>query len=232
MPRQSLLLRGAILLAGGLFASASLYAQLPVREMRVQLAAGFNPVQGRLITAGDTIIFIDDAQPQYSFFANRAQIERLGAEGGQPLTIQFKEPVRDRDGDRIRVEFKASPEDSEMLKTWFSQAASSSRASSNDPAQPAQFPTYSVRRDKLIGGDNGRLVVQADRLAFEADSPEASREWLFSGIREVKQKGPYRLEISPFSGDKYNLELLGSGGMAREDFQRLANNIARARSKR
>src|SRR4029453_6862940 len=116
---------------------------------------------------------------------------------------------------------------------WFSQAPSvSATADRRASAQSGEFPTYSARRHKLVGGDNGRLVVKSDRLAFEAGSPAASREWLFSDIREFKQKGPYRLEILPFSGDKYSLQLLGGGGMGREDFQRIADSIARARSKR
>lgn len=74
--------------------------------------------------------------------------------------------------------------------------------------------------------------MKSDRLAFEATNPDASREWLFTDIKKIQQKGPYRLEIEPFSGDKYSLSLLGSGGMAREDYQSLADSIARARSSR
>ncbi len=231
MARYSLHFRGALALLGGLAFSVALVAQSPVREMRVQLAAGFSPVQGRLITAGDTIIFLDDAQPQSSFFARRDQIEDVGAGAGESVTVQFKEPIRDREGERVRVEFRVLPEDRDALRTWFSQPVSASTTGDRQK-QPVEFPTYSARRDKFIGGDNGRLVVKTDRLAFEAGSSEASREWLFSDIRELKQKGPYRLEIQPFSGDKYSLELLGGGGMARDDFKHIADEIARARSKR
>jgi hypothetical protein len=233
MPRYSLHFRGALVLLAALCISLALNAQSPVREMRVQLATGFRPVQGRLITAGDTIIFMDDAQPQSSFFASRAQVGQVSAGEGELVIIQFKQPIRDREGERMRLEFRVSPEDRDTLRTWFSQAASeSATADRRTAAQSGEFPTYSARRDKFIGGNNGRLVVKSDRLAFEADSPNASREWLFSDIRELKQEGPYRLEIQPFSGDKYSLELLGGGGMAREDFQRIADSIARARSKR
>jgi hypothetical protein len=233
MPRYSLRFRGALVLLAGLCISLALNAQSPVREMRVQLAAGFDPVQGRLITAGDTIIFMDDGQPQSSFFANRAQIEEVSGGEGELVTIQFKQPIRDRQGQRMRVEFRVSPGDRDTLRTWFSQADSvSATADRRASAQPGDFLTYSARRDKLIGGDSGRLIVKSDRLAFEAGQPGASREWLFSDIREFKQTGPYRLEIQPFSGDKYSLELLGGGGMAREDFKRIADRIARARSER
>ncbi len=228
-----ILTRAALVLVAGLCISPALSAQSPVREMRVQLASGFSPIQGRLITAGDTIIFMDDAQPQSSFFANRTQIEQVSAVDKESVIFQFKQPVRDREGARTRMEFRVSPEDGDILKTWFSQAApESATADRSRSVQSEQFPTYSARRDKLIGGDNGRLVVGSDRLSFEADSPGASREWLFADIREFKQKGPYRLEIQPFSGEKYSLELQGGGGMAREDFQRIVDSIARARSKR
>lgn len=233
MTRYSSCFLGGSVVLGGLCFLSALDAQSPVREMRVQLAAGFSPVQGRLITAGNTIIFMDDAQPQYSFFASRGQIEQVSAGDGESATVQFKEPIRDRDGERMRVELRLSPEDRDALKTWFSQAASTNGTADRKTIEPVgPAPTYAARRDKFIGGDNGRLVVKPDRLAFEANSPDASREWLFSDIREIKQNGPYRLEIQPFSGDKYSLKLEGGGGMAREDFQHLADSIARARSNR
>jgi allophanate hydrolase subunit 2 len=227
------LTRGALVLVAGFCISPVLNAESPVREMRVQLASGFSPIQGRLITAGDTIIFVDDAQPQSSFFTSRAQIEQVNAGDKESVIIQFRQPIRDREGERMRLEFRVSPEDSDTLRTWFSQAApGSATAERAKSVQSENFPTYSARRDKFIGGDNGRLVVRSDSLSFEADSPGASREWLFADIRELKQKGPYRLEIQPFSGDNYALELQGGGGMARDDFQRIADSIARARSKR
>ncbi len=233
MPRHSLCFRAIPGLFAGILLSLTLSAQPSVREMKVQLASGFAPIQGRLITAGDTLIFMDDAQPQASFFTTRAQVEQVSPGEGESLIIQFKQPVRGRDGERARAEFRASPEDRDTVKAWFGQAAPAAAADNRPPAQkPGEYPTYVARRDKLIGGDNGRLVVKADRLAFEADNASASREWLFADIRELKQKGPYRLEIQPFAGDKYSLELQGGGGMAREDFQKIADDIARARSNR
>jgi len=220
------------LLAGALFPINANAQQLPVREMNVELAAGFNAVKGRLITAGNTIVFLDDTQPQASFSATRGQIEQVSAGQGQLLIIQFREPIRDREGERMRVEFRVSPQDSDTLRAWFSQQGSAGVEARKVEEQSRAFPTYSARRNKLLGGDNGRLVVKSDRLAFESSNAAVSREWLFSDIRVVKQNGPYRFEIQPFNGDKYSLELLGGGGMAREDFKYLADSIARARSNR
>ncbi len=179
--------RGSLVLLVGLCISPILNAQSPVRELRVQLASGFSPIQGRLITAGDTIIFMDDAQPQSSFFATRADIEQVNAGESESVTVQFKQPIRDRQGERMRVEFQMSAEDRDTLRTWSNQAPSgSATADRSTSVESEEFPTYSARRDKFIGGDNGRLVVKSDRLAFEADSPAASREWLFADIRELK----------------------------------------------
>lgn len=220
------------LLAGALFSVNANAQQLPVREMKVQLAAGFNTVNGRLITAGDTIVFLNDTQPQASFSATRSQIEQVIAGQGQSLIFQFKEPIRNQEGERVRVEFRVSPQDSDALRAWSSQPKSAGEEANKVEQQAVAFPTYSARRNKFLGGDDGRLVVKSDRLAFEASNAAVSREWLFSDIREVEQKGPYRLEIQPFTGDKYSLELLGGGGMASEDYKRLADSIARARSNR
>ena len=228
------LLLNKIIMSSVLWTAMTLCAQPPVKEMRAELAAGFDPIKGRLITAGDTIIFMDDAQPQFSFFAVRSQVEQVSVGQGQSVSVQFKQPIRDRDGERIRVELRMATEDREILKEWFERENSSEAAAAApySSQKTDSFPTYSVRRDKLIGGDDGRLIVKQDRLAFEAGRPDASREWLFSDIRELKQTGPYRLEIRPFSGEKYTFELQGGGGMATEDYRRIADNIARAKARR
>ncbi|MCC6390860.1 MAG: hypothetical protein IT167_09665 [Bryobacterales bacterium] len=221
--------QGALALFAWLSVCVAARAQSPVREMRVQLAAGFSTVDGRLITAGDTMIFMDDAQPQSSFYATRAQIDQISAGDGDSVVVQFKQAIRDRTGEQKRVEFRVPAEDRDVLKAWFGRGAA---AGGGTPAQSEEFPTYHAQRNKLIGNDEGRLVVKPDRLAFVANNPAASREWLFTDIRGFNQKGPYRLEIQPFSGDKYDLKLLGGGGMSREDFKRIADSIARARAKR
>ncbi|MCC6367334.1 MAG: hypothetical protein IT165_27755 [Bryobacterales bacterium] len=228
MRRRFTNFRGVPVLLVGLATCVAVHAQ-PVREMHVQLAAGFNTVEGRVITAGDTLVFMDDAQPQSSFYATRGQIDQISAGSGDNVVVQFKQPVRDRTGERMRVEFKVPPEDRDVLKSWFSRGASSTAASSGAAAQSEEL-TYHAQRNKRIGNDEGRLVVKSDRLAFVANNPSASREWLFTDIRSFKQKGPYRLEIQPFSGEKYNLKLLGGGGMSREDYKRVADSIARARA--
>lgn len=222
-------LQWALALSTGLSICAAGRAQSPVHEMRVQLAAGFNTVDGRLITAGDTMIFLDEAQPQSSFFATRAQIDQITAAEGDHVVVQLKQAIRDRNGEQKRVDFRISAEDRDALRAWLGRG---SAAGGGTLARSDEFPTYAAQRNKMIGNDDGRLVVKSDRLAFEANNPSASREWLFSDIRSFRYKGPYRIEIQPFSGDKYDLKLLGGGGMSRDDYKRIADSIARARAKR
>jgi hypothetical protein len=229
--------RRSLVLFTGFYIAFSLNGQSPVREMRVQLASGFSSAEGRLLTAGDTIIFMDDSRPQASFYTSRAQINQITAGQGDAVTIHFKQPVRDRDGERMRVEFRLSPEDRDALRMWFNQGTAASTGVSPEgggsrAATSDVLKTYSARRDKFIGSDSGQLIAKQDRLVFESANTGASREWLFSDIKRFRQKGPYRLEIQPFSGDKYELELLGGGGMAADDYKKIVDSIARARTKR
>ncbi|MCZ2151624.1 MAG: hypothetical protein LC126_28100 [Bryobacterales bacterium] len=230
MKQLSICSQTGMALFAGLFVCVAASGQSSVREMRAHLASGFNTVDGRLITAGDMMIFLDDAQPQSSFYATRAQVDQITTENGDNVVVQFKQAIRDRTGERSRVVFRVPAEDRDALKAWLGRAPSSGGGATQ--AHSEEFPTYSAQRNKMIGNDDGRLVVKSDRLAFEANNPAASREWLFSDIRSFKYKGPYRIEIQPFSGDKYNLKLLGGGGMSRDDYKRIADSIARARAKR
>mgnify|MGYP007054701283 FL=1 len=68
-------------------------------------------------------------------------------------------------------------------------------------------------------------------IHFEsAESMKYSRQWELKDIKTVKQTGPYILEIEPFSGEKYKLELLGEG-MTPAEFKALSDRVGSARVK-
>lgn len=70
-----------------------------------------------------------------------------------------------------------------------------------------------------------------NRIHFEsAEGLKYSRQWELKDVKTVKQTGPYVLEIEPFSGEKYKLELLGEG-MAPAEFKALSDRVGSARVK-
>lgn len=205
-----------------------------VREFRAELGAEFGSVPGRVVIAGDRLIFLDETQPDGSFYVDLADVQEMSP-AGDVVTLQMRNPVKDRSGSRTRVAFRTLGDtDRSALANWYTNktaAAGTSgtrtRVEGTDAAN-----TYTARRNKFMGGSRGRLVIRDDRLAYESiNDVKDSREWMLTDIREVRQKSPYEIEIVPFSGDKYKLDLEGQG-MANEEYQRLVDRIAQARSNR
>jgi hypothetical protein len=137
--------------------------------------------------------------------------------------------IRDRAGERNRLSFRfQAHSEAAMLAEWF-QGNAAAGASSANPAAAAGDMSFQARRKKRFGGAEGRLVVTSERLIFEStDKISESRQWQFKDIKELKQGNPYELEIVPFRGDKYNLELLGTP-MDTQQFRQLTEGVTSAR---
>jgi hypothetical protein len=88
------------------------------------------------------------------------------------------------------------------------------------PAKQKRFP---------VGSTEGRLVIQEKQVAFEANGDtRRSRIWELKDIKALKQTGPYYIEIEPFTGDTYKVDLLGEG-MTPSEFKALQDRVANAR---
>jgi hypothetical protein len=61
------------------------------------------------------------------------------------------------------------------------------------------------------GGSNGAIVVGADQVVYQTDSPEQSRTWRTKDIDMISSSGPFDLTITTF-------ELAGSNYAGHEDF--------------
>jgi hypothetical protein len=221
------------------FASAALatmHAQSAVQELRADLFTGAATSSGRLIVGGDQLVFLSDTNPGDSFFVPRANIQSITPERDM-LTIQLREPVRDRTGERLRLSFRLLDErSSAAASAWHARGASG--AVSTGPGGGAAGPasearSYQARHKKRFGGSRGRLIVTNTGLAYESiDDASSSRRWEFRDIRELKLKNPYELEVVPSGGgDRYTLELEGQG-MDKGDYDRLVDSITRARAVR
>lgn len=211
-----------------LLAAVSLQAQPAVQEFRADLAAEFGVVSGRVILAGDELIFMDEGQPDSSFYVEKSEIEKLTTEGNT-LTLQLRSPVKDRAGSRTRLTFRlADPAASASISGWQNRAEPVGQAQRSD----AGVTTYEARHDKFIGGSRGRLIISDTGLAYESiDDANDSRRWEFRGVKQLKQKGPYELTVEPFNGDKYKLELEGKG-MDTDQYNKLVDQITKARALR
>jgi hypothetical protein len=209
--------------------------QTAVSVQKADLSINFGVAKGRLATAGEVLLFLDDETPEASFGIDRANIKGWNEQEGI-LTIDTGKAVKDRSGERMRFAFRLIEGNSANLAAWYKQAAparsaegaASAAAASGDASQKI----YQARKKNFpFGTSDGKLIIAEKMIAFEAANDRArSRQWELKDIKNIKQTGPYVLEIEPFTGDDYKLELLGDG-MPPAEFKVLSDRVVAARMK-
>ena len=116
--------------------SASLLiAQTPAQVQKAELAIPFGTVSGKIVMAGDHLVFIDEERPDQSFVLARPEVEELTIQD-RTASLGLRRPVQDRSGERSRLNFRLAHGETVALKRWFGSAVAT-------PAAPA--PAFSVR---------------------------------------------------------------------------------------
>jgi hypothetical protein len=210
-------------------------AQAPVKVQKAELSINFGVAKGRLVTAGEQLIFVDDEMPDASFTIDKGNIKGWNEQEGV-VTVDTNKNVKDRSGERNRFAFRLVEGTGASLATWYKEngMAKPMDALAKDGAISADKPgqkIYQARKDNMLGKTTGKLIIMENMIHFEsAEGLKYSRQWELKDVKTVKQTGPYVLEIEPFSGEKYKLELLGEG-MAPAEFKALSDRVGSARVK-
>ena len=232
-----------LLVAGLVFGGVLACAQGTVQVTRAELAVPFGSINGKLVTVGDQLVFVDDERPEASFSVNRADVDTARTENGQ-LAIQLRRPARIRGAEQSRLVIRVNEADAAGISRWAGAAGTSGAAlAASDNRLPVTTPgtaaesgtplfNLEARHNHRIGNCRGRLVLTANSLAFESLSEvNDSRQWSLRDIKELRRKGPYELVIEPFDGAMYRFELPGSG-MDNDQYKTLADRVAAARATR
>ena len=219
------------IMAGLVCCAPAVWGQSEVRVYGAELSAPFGAVTGKVVVHDAMLTFVDSEKPEASFTVDKANVQSI-TRMGDGLVVQLKKPVKDRVGESNRLSLRlAVPSESTAVEQWMQQGVAAAPATAGEPKAEARW-SFPARRNKLIGGTDGTLVVTQERVIFESlDKAEDTRRWELKEIKELKRKNPYEVEIIPFTGDKYELKLSGSG-METEQFRELVDRITRARSSR
>ena len=139
--------------------SASLLsAQTTAQVQKADLAIPFGTVSGKIVMAGDHLVFIDEERPDQSFVIAKTEVEDLTIQD-RTASLELRRPVHDRSGERSQLNFRLANSDTASLKRWFGLAPTT-------PAAPA--PTLSARnRQQAQPGLPARprlITVPADTL--------------------------------------------------------------------
>jgi hypothetical protein len=214
-------------------------AQAPVKVQRAELSINFGVAKGRLVAAGDLLIFLDEENPDASFALEKANIKSWNEQEGV-ITLDTGKAVKDRSGERTRFAFRLVDGNSAALAAWYKEApltrasdvAARDAAGAETALEKAGQKIYQARKKNFpFGTSDGKLVITERMILFEAANDRArSRQWDLKDIKNIKQTGPYVLEIESFTGDEYKLELLGDG-MTPAEFKALSDRVVAARVK-
>jgi hypothetical protein len=228
-------MKGIISLVGILTLSAT--GQAPPAQTgmahKVELAIPFGVVSGMLVTSGDHLIFIDEQQPGDSFAIYRPNVADIRMDNGT-LRLQTRQAVRDRAGERSQLTLRLlDPAGADPIMAWSrarTQAAAAGAPRTDE--RSADAVTYNVRHKHKFGGCTGRLIISADRVAYESVSElNDSRQWNMRDIRELNRENPYHLEIKPFGGNNYTFEFSGQP-LDTNVYSQLVDRVAAARTGR
>lgn len=130
-------------------------AQAPVKVQRAELSINFGVAKGRLVTAGEQLIFVDDEMPDASFTIDKGNIKGWNEQEGV-VTVDTNRNVKDRSGERNRFAFRLVEGTSASLATWYKEnvMAKPTEALAKDGAISANKPgqkIYQARKDNMRG---------------------------------------------------------------------------------
>ena len=224
-------------------------AQTPVKVQKAELSIPFGVVKGKLIAVGETLVFVDEETPDASFSIEKATIRNFSEADGV-ITIDTNRPIKDRSGERNKLAFRLSEGNGAGLAAWFKDSSSmiaaavkpngessaaktsTTTASSSSSGMSSEISkVYQARQKRFpMGSTDGKLVLSENEIAFESlNDIKRSQRWSYRDIKEIKQESTYLIEVVPFRGDKYKLELQGEG-MSSAQFKSLEDRIAAART--
>lgn len=195
-------------------------AQTPIQVHDAEMAVPFGADQVRLVVVGDRLIVV--GQGSDGFAIDRSNVARVSRDGASVL-VELTRPVDGRSEIRLRLD------DAESVVRWSDGGGSAPRTT----GAPVRGLTLQVKHDHMMlrGSCVGQLMIDGDRIAFESLSDvDHSRQWFYRDLREVKQDGIYKLEITPFLDNNYNFELSGRG-LNSQEYRDIVNRVAAARSR-
>jgi hypothetical protein len=112
-----------------------LLAQTTAQMQKADLAIPFGTVSGKIITAGDHLVFVDEEKLELSFVIDKTEVQNVTVQD-RTVSMELARPIQDRSGERSRLNFRLPSGDTASLKRWFGAAVTT-------PAAAA--PALSVR---------------------------------------------------------------------------------------
>jgi hypothetical protein len=186
-------------------------AQTPVKVCQGDLYFLGSTVRVKTVLVRDTLVIVDEDNPNESFSIDRTNILRLNDQS-RIFTIHTRRPVKYRSRESMQFDFQLSggnqvnllPGNCDSMVAWL-RNASRSRITTRAP-QPRTF--WVKLRRGLSRDIEGKLEILEKTIAFKPNrEAEYLYRWDLREINHIKRKAPYVLEITTSNDDNYTFEL-------------------------
>ena len=175
-----------------------------------QITTPYGTDSGQLITTGDRMVFVDDANPANSFSIPRSEITNLNVSNGLmtiSLTQPFASPLSTGSTVVVRLTNPQSPGE---ITAWMQvpEGSTVGEASRVAPPPVATQYAYTVRH----GDDQGQLVISPVDVRFDSfKHPDHSRAWAYSAIKDFHWDSDHdEIKVKPYNGDTYKFKVEGA----------------------
>ena len=186
-------------------------AQTRVNVCQADLYYMANRVRTKVVLVRDTLVFVDEADPNASFSIDRANILRMN-DRSRLFTIHTRRPVwyRSRESMQFDFEFVGGnssyfvPGNCESIAAWLYNASRIRRTTRRTPTK-----TFWATLKRGFSRDiDGKLEILDRVIAFKANrDAEYTYRWDLRSINNFERKSPYVLQITTSNDDKFKFEL-------------------------
>lgn len=231
------------LLAAAMLLPFSASAETDIVAFPAELSVSFEAVPGRVVLAGNQVLFWSESPTYPSVYFQKANVHRASISNGV-LLVELNEPTQVQTGSTNRFSFRLTgTSDTSVIDRWFSQTGGAMTvapaAASGAAASPAAGGTstlgdaftYNAEHARRMGSNRkGKLVFTQEGVSWESlDDATQSRTWPYKSIRRFDRSNPYKLVIDTFSDGKYTFNLT-TKPIGNEEFSKITDYLAAARA--
>lgn len=196
--------------------------QLTIQKVTVNTPSG--TISGKVVGSGDTLVFVDDNDPQRSFTLNRGSVRSYQTDNGA-IVVELARPETDATGTASNVRITVVDQRNQAALTrWMEVPQERSRT--------VTTYTTDVKHDHHGKGNcEGKLVADDQSLRFESVSEAShSKTWNYSDVQSFeKEKDHSLLKVVSKNGEKYDFKTV-NGKTAGGVYDIVSQKIVAARS--
>lgn len=213
-----------IALCCALIFSVNAYSEDQITIQKVTVNTPSGTITGKVVGSGDTLVFVDDANPEKSFKLNRGSVQNYKTENGD-IVVELVRPEADAAGTAGNVRITVVDTNHQAAITrWMGVPQERART----------MTTYStdVQHDHKGEGEcKGKLIADENSLRFESvTEANHSRTWNYNDVQSFnKEKDHSLLKVTSKSGGETQQFRTANGKTAGALYDLVAQKIVSAR---